>query len=256
MAEDDRQPVRPGATRRRDRTPKRQTHKRPKEGSLWQSEQVRKTGFEIAQKLDREKTPWERLMPEKSQIVAALWSMGVLFVVFLIGCWLAGNPFEATQRIPSTFVKNMGWAGTNEWSIIWSVVFIAMAFEFMDATAGMGFGTAITPLLAGDGLRPQADRPGRHDPAGGGRPDRHLPPRRVRERGVELQTDVGDHQALALHRHPGHSGRHDLGDLGLRHLQVRQGLDHPLRLRAAARHGLYLPLPGDVPRAIASTGPR
>jgi hypothetical protein len=118
-------------------------------------EQVRKTGFEIAQKLDREKTPWERLMPEKSQIVAALWSMGVLFVVFLIGCWLAGNPFEATQRIPSTFVKSMGWVGTNEWAIIWSVVGIAMIFEFMDATAGMGFGTAITPLLLVMGFDPK-----------------------------------------------------------------------------------------------------
>lgn len=118
-------------------------------------EQVRKTGFEIAQKLDKEKTPWERLMPEKSQIIAAIYSMGALFVVFLIGCWLAGNPFEATQRIPSTFVKNMGWVGTNEWGIIWSVVAIAMIFEFMDATAGMGFGTAITPLLLVMGFDPK-----------------------------------------------------------------------------------------------------
>jgi uncharacterized protein len=112
-------------------------------------------GWEIAQKLDQEKTTWERLMPEKSQIVAALWGMAVLFVVFLIGCWLAGNPFESTKRIASTFVKEAGWAGTNEWAIIWSVVWIAMFFEFMDATAGMGFGTAITPLLMLMGFDPK-----------------------------------------------------------------------------------------------------
>ena len=68
-------------------------------------EQVRKTGFEVAQKLDQEKTAWERMMPEKSQIMAALYGIIALTVVFLIGCWLAGNPFEATKRIPSTFVK-------------------------------------------------------------------------------------------------------------------------------------------------------
>jgi uncharacterized membrane protein YfcA len=120
-----------------------------------QAEQVRKTGFEIAQKLDKEKTAWERLMPEKSQVTAALWSIGVLFVVFLIGCWLAGNPFEFTRRIESPWVKAAGWAGTNEWGIIWSVVAIAMIFEFMDATAGMGFGTAITPLLLVMGFNPK-----------------------------------------------------------------------------------------------------
>jgi uncharacterized membrane protein YfcA len=118
-------------------------------------EQVSKAGWEIAQKLDREKTPWERLMPDKGQMMAALYGIGVLFVVFLIGCWLAGNPFEFTQRIPSDVVKARGWVGTNEWAIIWSVVWIAMAFEFMDATAGMGFGTAITPLLLVMGFNPK-----------------------------------------------------------------------------------------------------
>ncbi|HSO59792.1 MAG TPA: sulfite exporter TauE/SafE family protein [Desulfobacterales bacterium] len=118
-------------------------------------EQVRKAGWEIAQQLDKEKTPWERLMPDKGQIMAALYGIGVLFVVFLIGCWLAGNPFEFTQRIPSDWVKAAGWTGTNEWAIIWSVVWIAMAFEFMDATAGMGFGTAITPLLLVMGFNPK-----------------------------------------------------------------------------------------------------
>lgn len=120
-----------------------------------QVQEEAKKGWEIAQQLDREKTIWERLIPEKSQLMAAFWGMLVLLAVFLIGCWLAGNPFEATQRIPSDFVKKMGWAGTNEWAIIWSVVWIAMAFEFMDATAGMGFGTAITPLLLLLGFNPK-----------------------------------------------------------------------------------------------------
>jgi len=115
----------------------------------------RRKGWEIAQEIESTTTFWERLMPEKSQVMAAIYSMGALAVVFLIGCWLAGNPFEATQRIASPYVKSMGWVGTNEWSIIWSVVFIAMVFEFMDATAGMGFGTAITPLLLVMGFDPK-----------------------------------------------------------------------------------------------------
>jgi uncharacterized membrane protein YfcA len=118
-------------------------------------QQEAKKGWEIAQKLDKEKSAWERLIPEKSQLMAAIWSMLALFAVFLLGCWLAGNPFDATQRIPSEFVKKMGWSGTNEWTIIWSVVWIAMLFEFMDATAGMGFGTAITPLLMLMGFDPK-----------------------------------------------------------------------------------------------------
>ena len=113
------------------------------------------------------------------------------------------------------------------------------------------------PAADAHGLRPQADRPRGHDPAGCRRHRRHLPARRVRERGVEVQADVGDHQALALHRHPRHPGRNHFGDLGLRHLQGGQGLDQPLRLRAAARHGRDFPFTRECPtRAIASTGPR
>jgi uncharacterized membrane protein YfcA len=43
----------------------------------------------------------------------------------------------------------------NQWSIIWSVVLIAAFFEFMDASAGMGFGTALTPLLLMVGFDPK-----------------------------------------------------------------------------------------------------
>jgi len=96
----------------------------------------------------------ERFIPEAKHIKAALGGMAVFFVVFLIGCWLAGNPFEATKRIASPVVEAHGWAGTNEWGILWTVVLIAMIFEFMDASAGMGFGTAITPLLLLMGFEP------------------------------------------------------------------------------------------------------
>jgi uncharacterized membrane protein YfcA len=116
----------------------------------------RTKGWEVAQELEEVKrTIWERFVPEKRQLVAALWGLVALFGVFLMGCWLAGNPFEATQRIASEFVKAQGWVGTNQWSIMWSIVFIAMFFEFMDASAGMGFGTAITPLLLVMGFDPK-----------------------------------------------------------------------------------------------------
>lgn len=116
---------------------------------------VRK-GWEVAHEVEATKQSIiERLIPDRSQLMAGFWSMLVLFGVFLIGCWLAGNPFEATKRIASPFVEARGWVNTNEWSIIWSVVLIAMFFEFMDATAGMGFGTAITPLLLVLGFNPK-----------------------------------------------------------------------------------------------------
>lgn len=114
-----------------------------------------KKGWEIAAQVEETKGFWERLVPEKSQMAGALKGMVVLFLVFLVGWWLAGNPFEATKRIDSAYVKAMGWSGTDQWGIIWSVVAIAMIFEFMDATAGMGFGTALTPLLLLMGFDPK-----------------------------------------------------------------------------------------------------
>ena len=112
-------------------------------------------GWEVARALEAEKrTIWERFVPEKKHLVAAVWGLSAFFLVFLIGCWLAGNPFEATKRIASPVVQASGWMGTNEWGILWTVVFAAMFFEFMDASAGMGFGTAITPLLLVMGFDP------------------------------------------------------------------------------------------------------
>jgi len=120
------------------------------------SEQVRTKGWEVASEVERTKSSiMERMIPDKKQLLAGFYGVLVLFAVFLLGCWLAGNPFEATKRIASPFVESMGWVGTNEWGIIWSVVLIAMFFEFMDATAGMGFGTALTPLLLIIGFNPK-----------------------------------------------------------------------------------------------------
>ena len=113
-------------------------------------------GWEVARELEKEKaTIGERLKPGRRQIVAMLWGLVAFGIVFLIGCWLAGNPFDATQRIPSAYVKAKGWVGTNQWGIIWHVVGLALFFEFMDSSAGMGYGTALTPLLLVIGFDPK-----------------------------------------------------------------------------------------------------
>ena len=108
------------------------------------------TGFEVAHDLEKEKqTIVERFIPEWRHIRAALGGIFVFFLVFLLGVWLAGNPFEATVRIQSDWTIANGLQG-NDWMIIWSVVGLAAFFEFMDASAGMGFGTALTPILYWD----------------------------------------------------------------------------------------------------------
>lgn len=57
-------------------------------------------GWEIARSLEQEKTTTlARFVPGWRQVKAALCGIFVFFLVFLLGCWLAGNPFEATQRI-------------------------------------------------------------------------------------------------------------------------------------------------------------
>lgn len=113
-------------------------------------------GWEVAQELEvRKPSVIERLRPERKQIIAAMYGFAAFLIVFLIGCWLAGNPFGVTQRISSEVIKQKGWAGTNNWSIFWWVVILAVIFEFLDASAGMGYGTAITPLLLMFGFDPK-----------------------------------------------------------------------------------------------------
>jgi len=113
------------------------------------------TGFEVAHNLEKEKkTIAERFIPEWRHIRAALGGIFVFFLVFLLGIWLAGNPFEPTVRIQSDWIMAHGIVG-NQWGIVWSVVLLAAFFEFMDASAGMGFGTALTPILLVMGFDPK-----------------------------------------------------------------------------------------------------
>jgi uncharacterized protein len=113
------------------------------------------TGWEVAKDLEAtKKTIWERMVPEANHLKAMGSGVFVFFILFLVGIWLAGNPFEATVRMPSKYVVDHGLTG-NDWSIVWSVVLLAAFFEFMDASAGMGFGTALTPLLLMVGFDPK-----------------------------------------------------------------------------------------------------
>ncbi|MBW2061612.1 MAG: sulfite exporter TauE/SafE family protein [Deltaproteobacteria bacterium] len=113
-------------------------------------------GWEVARDLEKEKTTiLARFIPEWRQVRAALGGIFVFSLVFLLGIWLAGNPFEATQRIPSDIIIAKGWVDSNQWGIFWGVLLLAMFFEFMDASAGMGFGTALTPLLLVLGFDPK-----------------------------------------------------------------------------------------------------
>ncbi len=78
----------------------------------------------------------------------------IIFVgLFLIAWWLANNPFDFTQRVQSVYTKANGWAG-NEWHIVWWVVLVCAFFEYMDSAGGMGYGTALTPLMLVAGFDP------------------------------------------------------------------------------------------------------
>ncbi|MCU0234812.1 MAG: sulfite exporter TauE/SafE family protein [Thermoanaerobaculales bacterium] len=108
----------------------------------------RTMGWEVAQRMETERpSVFDRLWPGWREIRAGAIGMTVFLLLFLVSCWLAGNPFAATQRVPSAVVTAHGWAGTAEWAVFWGVVAIAVVLEFLDASAGMGYGTAITPLL-------------------------------------------------------------------------------------------------------------
>ena len=120
------------------------------------TEKAKTLGWEIADEIEKNKpSVWARFVPEMKFLRAALTGAVAFFIVFLIGCWLAGNPFEATQRIASEVVKAKGWVGTNQWSIFWGVVVMVIFFDYMDSAAGMGFGTALTPLLLLLGFDPK-----------------------------------------------------------------------------------------------------
>lgn len=112
-------------------------------------------GWEVAQQLERDRpSVIARLRPGRRELVAAVWGVAAFLVLFVVSCWLAGNPFAATQRVPSAVVTAHGWVGTDGWAVFWWVVLIAIVLEFLDAAAGMGYGTAITPLLLLIGFDP------------------------------------------------------------------------------------------------------
>ncbi len=112
----------------------------------------KRMGWEVARDLEREKaTVLERIVPEWRQIKAALAGIVAFFLVFLLGCWLASN---SVRFADNEVMIARGWAGTSEWGLMWTVIMLALVFEFMDAAAGMGFGTALTPLLLVMGFDP------------------------------------------------------------------------------------------------------
>lgn len=117
--------------------------------------QKRTMGWEVAWKLETERpSMWARLQPGWREIRAAVIGVAAFVALFLVSCWLAGNPFSGTQRVASDIVVANGWVGTHQWAIFWWVVLIAVVLEFLDAAAGMGYGTAITPLLLIFGFDP------------------------------------------------------------------------------------------------------
>jgi hypothetical protein len=100
-------------------------------------------GWEIARDVEAAKlTMSAPARLSEKQIKTLILYVGAFIVLFLIAIWLAGNPFEFTQRIPSEFVKTKGWVGTNNWMIIWWVIVICAFFEYMDSVGGMGYGGA------------------------------------------------------------------------------------------------------------------
>lgn len=121
------------------------------------AEQVeKKMGWEIASKVEQEKpTMGARAKLEKGQWLRIA-KYCILFAVLLaISIWLAGNPFEYTQRMASEYTIKNNLVGTDNWHFIWWVIVICAFFEFLDSSAGMGYGTALAPLLLTFGFDPK-----------------------------------------------------------------------------------------------------
>ena len=116
----------------------------------------KKMGWEVAREVEATKTTMgERAKLSGEQIKRLLIYVSSFVVLFLLAIWLAGNPFEFTQRLPSEFVKAKDWIGTNNWTLVWWVIAICAFFEFMDSAGGMGYGTALTPLMLMAGFDPK-----------------------------------------------------------------------------------------------------
>ncbi|MFZ7128236.1 MAG: sulfite exporter TauE/SafE family protein [Desulfobacterales bacterium] len=116
----------------------------------------KKMGWEVARELEAEKTTIaERAILTGDQIKTMLIYSALFILLFGAAIWLAGNPFEFTQRLPSAYVVEHGLLGTNTWTVVWYVVFLCAFFEYMDSAGGMGYGTALTPLMLMLGFDPK-----------------------------------------------------------------------------------------------------
>jgi hypothetical protein len=86
----------------------------------------KKMGWEVAREVEAQKPSLSERAKISGEQLRSFIKWGVLFgLLFVVAVWLAGNPFEFTQRVPSDYVKARGWVGTNEWGIIWMVVLAA-----------------------------------------------------------------------------------------------------------------------------------
>jgi uncharacterized protein len=118
--------------------------------------QEKRMGWERAREVEVEKSTMAQRAKLEWKTVRRMVYYALSFVVlFIAAIWLAGNPFDFTQRIASEYVTKKGWMGTDTWVIVWYVVFLCAAFEFMDSAGGMGYGTALTPLLLMSGFDPK-----------------------------------------------------------------------------------------------------
>lgn len=97
----------------------------------------------------------KRAISDRRRWIGFIGGLLVMFMVFLAACWLAGNPFAATWRSSfSSYNQAQGLVGTNSWHIIWYVVLLGLVFEFTDVSAGMGYGTVMSPVLMILGFTP------------------------------------------------------------------------------------------------------
>lgn len=120
------------------------------------TKEEKKMGWEIARDVEAKKSTMGERAKLEWKTVRHMGYYALSFVLLFLGAiWLAGNPFEFTQRLPSEYVMNKGLMGTDTWFIIWYVVIICALFEFMDSAGGMGYGTALTPLLLLSGFDPR-----------------------------------------------------------------------------------------------------
>lgn len=107
-------------------------------------------GWEISEHVEK-KNLFERLFLNRRQTHVLSIVLLVNLVLFLGGMYLSTNPLVGLGRIASPAVQHMASGGA---CIVWWVVALAVIFEFLDSAAGMGYGTAFTPLLLVLGFDP------------------------------------------------------------------------------------------------------